>query len=76
MLKNKKKLIHKLESIKNIPYNNGPNGGFTLHLPDAEGYSNHNITEQYLETLRWLKSNRLYSFLNKIIWQIKIHQTE
>lgn len=54
--------IDDLERIKHIPFDNGPNGGFTLHLPDAQGYAKHAITEKYLEVLNWLKNNRLHSF--------------
>jgi hypothetical protein len=41
--------------IKDIPYSSGPNCGFILHLPDNEGYSNHPITDKYINVLKLLK---------------------
>lgn len=63
--------IQNLERIKFIPFDSGPNGGFTLHLPDAQNYAKHPITEQYLEVLRWLKKNKLYNF--KVMCMGDIH---
>ena len=54
--------VNDLECIKHIPFASGPNGGFTLHLPDNEGYAKHAITSEYFRTLEWLKNNRLYNF--------------
>lgn len=39
-----------------ISYSSEPNGGFVLHLPDALGHSNHNITDRYLRLLEKIKN--------------------
>jgi len=51
-----------LEKIKHIPYDDGPNGGFTLHLPDKEHLAKHPITNRYLDVLRGIKEANLSSF--------------
>ena len=48
--------IKDVELIKDIPFSNGPNGGFVLHLPDNEGFSKHPITKKYIEVLEYIKS--------------------
>jgi len=49
--------IKDLEAIAHIPYDGGPNGGFTLHLPDSELLARHPITPSYIKTLEWLKEH-------------------
>ena len=45
-----------VERIKNIPFTQGPNGGFCLHLPDQERIAKHPITKRYIEVLEYFKS--------------------
>jgi hypothetical protein len=56
--------INDIDRIKNIPFANGSQRGFTLHLPDQEGYSKHPITDKYIETLEYLQkvSNEISNF--------------
>ena len=49
--------IEDLERIAHIPFAGNPNGGFVLHLPDAEMLARHPITPGYIKTLEWLKDN-------------------
>ena len=51
-----------LEKIKHIPFENGPNGGFTLHLPDEEQLAKHNVSKRYLEVIKAIKEANLPSF--------------
>lgn len=59
--------IEDIDTLKTIKYPLGPknpligsnglpmlNGGFTLHLPDNEGYSKHKITKKYIEFLEYV----------------------
>lgn len=50
--------IEDLEAIVDIPFAGNPNGGFVLHLPDAEMLARHPITPGYLKTLEWLRDNK------------------
>ena len=45
-----------VERIKNIPFTQGPNGGFCLHLPDQERIAKHPITPRYIKVLEYFKS--------------------
>jgi len=47
-----------MEAIVHIPFAGNPNGGFVLHLPDAEMLARHPITPGYLKTLEWMRDNR------------------
>jgi hypothetical protein len=50
--------IEDCERIVDIPYAGNPNGGFVLHLPDAEGLAKHPMTAGYRKTLDWLSANQ------------------
>jgi FkbM family methyltransferase len=47
--------IEDIDRIKHIPFNEGPNGGFCLHLPDEERIAKHPITKRYIEVLERFK---------------------
>tara|TARA_R110000765_G_scaffold355278_1_gene445442 strand:+ start:3381 stop:4949 length:1569 start_codon:yes stop_codon:yes gene_type:complete len=51
-----------VELIKNIPYCGGPNGGFTLHLPDRERLAKHPITKTYIKVCQALKDANIKNF--------------
>ena len=44
-----------VERIKDIPFTQGPNGGFCLHLPDQELIAKHPITPRYIEVIKRFK---------------------
>jgi hypothetical protein len=46
-----------MEAIVHIPFAGNPNGGFVLHLPDAEMLARHPITPGYIKTLEWFRDN-------------------
>lgn len=46
-----------MEAIAHIPFAGNPNGGFVLHLPDAEMLARHPITPGYIKTLEWFRDN-------------------
>lgn len=48
-----------LEKISSIPFSMGANRGFTLHLPDIEGYANHPITPKYIELLGQIRDSNI-----------------
>ena len=50
--------IADMEAIVDIPFAGNPNGGFVLHLPDAEMLARHPITPGYLKTLEWIRDNQ------------------
>ena len=54
--------LEDLDKIKHIPFDDGPNGGFTLHLPDKEHLAKHPITKRYLDVLKAIKKANLSSF--------------
>jgi len=47
--------IEDVDRIKHIPFNEGPNSGFCLHIPDEERIAKHPITKRYLEVLERFK---------------------
>ena len=47
-----------LERIAHVPFAGGPNGGFTLHLPDSELLARHPITPGFIRSMEWLSQNR------------------
>ena len=53
------------ERIADIQYAGSPNGGFVLHLPDAERLAKHPMTPRYRATLNWFASNhyRIKNFM-------------
>tara|TARA_Y100000592_G_scaffold8090_1_gene11376 strand:- start:1695 stop:3896 length:2202 start_codon:yes stop_codon:yes gene_type:complete len=51
-----------LEKIRHIPFDDGPNGGFTLHLPDEEELAKHNVSKRYLKVIQAIKDYNLDSF--------------
>jgi hypothetical protein len=63
--------INDMERIAHIPFSSGPNGGFTLHLPDAELYAKHPITQKYIDILTWFKYNKIYNL--NIMCMGKVH---
>jgi len=48
--------IEDIKKIKHIDFDNGPNSGFCLHLPDEERIAKHPITPKYIETIEYIKS--------------------
>ena len=51
-----------VERIKDIPFCGGPNGGFTLHLPDNERLAKHPITKTYIKVVQALKDANINNF--------------
>lgn len=51
-----------VERFKNIPFCGGPNGGFTLHLPDAEYRAKHPINKTYIKVCEALKNANIKNF--------------
>jgi hypothetical protein len=47
--------VEDIDRIKHIPFNEGPNGGFCLHVPDEERIAKHPITKRYIEVLERFK---------------------
>jgi hypothetical protein len=43
--------VEDVEKIKDIKFDNGPNAGFVLHLPDQERMAKHPITPRYIEVI-------------------------
>ena len=52
-----------VEKIKNIPFCGGPNGGFTLHLPDEERKAKHPVTKTYIKVVEALKNANISNFM-------------
>ena len=52
-----------VEKIKHIPFCGGPNGGFTLHLPDEEKRAKHPVTEKYIKVVEALKNANISNFM-------------
>jgi hypothetical protein len=48
-------LVDDVKRIKDIKFDEGPNGGFCLHLPDQERIAKHPINSNYLDVLRYFK---------------------
>jgi hypothetical protein len=46
-----------IEALKTIPFEPGPNRGFTLHVPDEEGYANHHPTKNYLKLMEQIRDS-------------------
>ena len=40
--------------IQHIPWAGAPNGGFTLHIPDADRKAKHPVTEKYVELIEYM----------------------
>jgi len=51
-----------VERIKDIPFCGGPNGGFTLHLPDKEYKAKHPVNKKYIEVCEALKKANIDNF--------------
>ena len=51
-----------VERLKDIPYCGGPNGGFTLHLPDKEYRAKHPVTSTYIKVVEALKNANINNF--------------
>lgn len=47
--------LEDVERIKDIPFTQGPNGGFCLHLPDQELIAKHPITKRYIDVIKRFK---------------------
>lgn len=47
--------VDDIDRIKNIPFSEGPNGGFCLHLPDQERIAKHPMSERYIKVLERIK---------------------
>lgn len=52
-----------VEKIKHIPFCGGPNGGFTLHLPDEEKRAKHPVTDKYIKVVEALKNANISNFM-------------
>ena len=55
--------LEDVEKIKHIPFCGGPNGGFTLHLPDQEKRAKHPVTEKYIKVVEALKHANISNFM-------------
>jgi FkbM family methyltransferase len=51
-----------VERIKDIPFCGGPNGGFTLHLPDKEYKAKHPVNKKYIQVCEALKNANIQNF--------------
>jgi FkbM family methyltransferase len=51
-----------VERIKDIPFCGGPNGGFTLHLPDKEYRAKHPVNKKYIAVCEALKNANIQNF--------------
>lgn len=51
-----------VERIKDIPFCGGPNGGFTLHLPDKEYKAKHPVNKKYIAVCEALKKANIQNF--------------
>jgi hypothetical protein len=51
--------IEDVDVIKSIPFASGPNRGFTLHVPDTEGYANHAVTDKYITLLEYIRDSNI-----------------
>jgi FkbM family methyltransferase len=51
-----------VERIKDIPFCGGPNGGFTLHLPDKEYKAKHPVNKKYIQVCEALKKANIQNF--------------
>jgi len=54
--------LEDVEKIKHIPFCGGPNGGFTLHLPDEEKRAKHPVTSKYIKVIEALKYANISEF--------------
>tara|TARA_R110000850_G_scaffold25792_2_gene74126 strand:+ start:2472 stop:3329 length:858 start_codon:yes stop_codon:yes gene_type:complete len=56
--------VEDVERLKDIPFDNGVNGGLVLHLPDQERRAKHPITKRYIEVIEKFAEyrNHLTSF--------------
>ena len=55
--------LEDVEKIKHIPFCGGPNGGFTLHLPDQERRAKHPVTDKYIKVVEALKNANISNFM-------------
>tara|TARA_B100000902_G_C27320681_1_gene924226 strand:+ start:2325 stop:4520 length:2196 start_codon:yes stop_codon:yes gene_type:complete len=55
--------LEDVEKIKHIPFCGGPNGGFTLHLPDEEKRAKHPVTDRYIKVVEALKNANISNFM-------------
>ncbi len=55
--------LEDVEKIKHIPFCGGPNGGFTLHLPDEEKRAKHPVTDKYIKVVEALKNANISNFM-------------
>jgi len=51
-----------VERLKDVPFAGHPNGGFTLHLPDAERIAKHPVNKNYIEVLETFKKYNIANF--------------
>ena len=51
-----------VERIKDVPFVGGPNGGFTLHLPDLERLAKHPVTKTLINVYNALKVADISNF--------------
>ena len=51
-----------VKMISHIPFCGGPNGGFTLHLPDKERLAKHPVTKTYIKVVQALKDADITNF--------------
>jgi FkbM family methyltransferase len=47
--------VEDVDRLKNIPFAEGPNGGFCLHLPDQERIAKHPMSKKYMKVLERIK---------------------
>lgn len=51
-----------VERLRHVEFAGHPNGGFTLHLPDAERIAKHPITKNYIQVLEKFKEFHITNF--------------
>ncbi len=54
--------VEDVKRIKDVPFAGGPNGGFTLHLPDSENLAKHPITNRYIDVLEEFGKSNIQNF--------------
>ena len=52
-----------VDRIKDIPFVGGPNGGFTLHLPDLERLAKHPVNKRLIQVYWALKTANIDNFM-------------
>jgi len=54
--------VEDVKRIKDVPFAGGPNGGFTLHLPDSDHLAKHPITDRYIKVIEEFAKHDIQNF--------------